>query len=216
VLFADLTCLLDPEPHDAALNMAIDEALLRTMTGPLLRIYGWERPAASFGYFGKWTEVANAWPDRDLVRRWTGGGIVPHGEDVTYTLIVPRAHPFFARSPLETYRAIHEQVAAAIGDAALALVAAPRVSAACFENPAQHDVLLDGQKVAGAAQRRTAFGLLHQGSVQLAVDRPDLFPALTEALGSRITEMSLPVEVLALATRLAAERYGTDAWTRRF
>ena len=45
MLFEKMTEVLDPEPHGAALNMAIDEALLRTATEPLLRIYRWARPA---------------------------------------------------------------------------------------------------------------------------------------------------------------------------
>jgi lipoate-protein ligase A len=93
-LFDHLCEVHDPEPHAAALNMAIDEALLRTAREPLLRIYRWARPAVSFGYFGKWADVHRAWPEREAVRRWTGGGIVPHGDDLTYSLIVPREHPF--------------------------------------------------------------------------------------------------------------------------
>src|SRR5262245_2042754 len=100
--------------------MAIDEALLHAAQAPMLRVYRWTRPAVSFGYFGRWTEVERSWPQREAVRRWTGGGIVPHGDDVTYSLIVPRAHPFCTLGPLEGYRAIHEALAAAIGDVSLA------------------------------------------------------------------------------------------------
>src|SRR2546423_1117404 len=41
-----------------------------------------------------------------------------------------------------------------------------RYSDNCFANPVRADVLLDGRKIAGAAQRRTTRGLLHQGSIQ--------------------------------------------------
>jgi hypothetical protein len=121
VLFDHLLEVHDPEPHAAALNMAIDEALLRAAREPILRIYRWEQPAVSFGYFGKWAEVQRTWPEREAVRRWTGGGIVPHGDDLTYSLIVPRAHPFALLGPLESYRAIHEALAAALGSASLRL-----------------------------------------------------------------------------------------------
>ena len=83
MIFDELTEVADPEPHDAALNMALDEVLLRRAAGPLLRVYRWARPAVSFGYFGKVADAEAAWPGREMVRRWTGGGIVPHGADVT-------------------------------------------------------------------------------------------------------------------------------------
>src|SRR5258706_594076 len=164
MIFHDLTEVLDPEPHGAALNMAIDEALLRGARGPLLRVYRWRRAALSFGYFGKYSAVAARWPGRELVRRWTGGGEVAHGADCTYTLIVPRAHAFCRLSAVESYRVIHEHIAALLG-AAVAAVAEPKVSAVCFENAVRFDVVNGARKVAGAAQRRTAHGLLHQGSI---------------------------------------------------
>ena len=200
--------VLDPDPHDAAMNMAIDETLLRAAASPTLRIYRWARPAVSFGYFGKWADAARAWPDREIVRRWTGGGIVPHGEDFTYSIIVPRAHPFFAVGPRESYRAIHECVARAIGNASLAADAAPQISAACFENPVMHDVVVADRKVAGAAQRRSKSGLLHQGSIQCTGLGAPIF-------SPRVIRRPLKPEILSEAVDLSRERYATMEWTRR-
>ena len=201
----------DPEPHDAALNMAIDETLLRTARAPTLRIYRWARAAVSFGYFGKWSDAVRAWPDREMVRRWTGGGIVPHGDDVTYSLVVPRDHPFFTVSPRESYCAIHECVARALGNASLAIAAAPQASAACFENPVQHDVLIENCKVAGGAQRRTKSGLLHQGSIQNA----GRVAALAEGFSSHRNVIALAPEIQTEAIQLAHSKYGTETWTQR-
>ncbi len=216
MLFDELTEVLDPEPHAAALNMAIDEVLLRTAAGPLLRVYRWARPAVSFGYFGRHAEVASAWPDRELVRRWTGGGVVPHGEDVTYTLVVPRGCPFFKVHPAESYRAIHEIIAALLArdgaPVALAPASAVKVSDACFENAARHDVLAGARKIAGAAQRRTRDGLLHQGSVQ---DQSRAFAErLATSLAQRVSQRALAARDLADAAALAAAKYATPQWTR--
>ena len=204
--------VLDPEPHDAAMNMAIDETLLRAATSPTLRIYRWARPAVSFGYFGKWADVVRAWPDREIVRRWTGGGVVPHGEDVTYSIIVPRAHSFFAVGPRESYRAIHECVARVIDSASLALTAAPQISVACFENPVEHDVLVANRKVAGAAQRRSKSGLLHQGSIQCVGIAAS---ALAETLSLHVFRLPLAPDILAEAIELSQDRYATEKWTLR-
>ena len=221
MLFPTLTEVLDPAPHSAALNMAIDEVLLRTAVEPLLRVYRWERPAVSFGYFGKWAEIAPVWPGRDLVRRWTGGGVVEHGEDLTYTLIVPREHPFSRLSAAESYRAIHETIARLLSVAqqplALASATATRVSSACFENAAQHDVLADGRKVAGAAQRRTRDGLLHQGSIQGVPVHDSLgAPHLCSVFSTLAQQRELTERDLALAAQLVQEKYASAAWLRRF
>src|ERR1700722_14928864 len=109
MLFEAIIEIIDPAPHAAPLNMAIDEALLHAASEPILRVYRWIRPAVSFGYFGRFDDVAEAWPGREMVRRWTGGGVVAHGEDITYTLIVPRGLPFFQNSARESYRLIHEE-----------------------------------------------------------------------------------------------------------
>lgn len=215
MLFDHLLALLDPEPHAAALNMAIDEMLLRTATRPTLRLYRWARPAISFGYFGKWAEAFAAGPDCDLVRRWTGGGIVPHGDDFTFSLIVPRTHPFFAIAPRESYCAIHQCIASALGNATLASTARPPTSAACFQNPVQHDILIAGRKVAGGAQRRTKAGLLHQGSIQEIDHATGLSAALLQLLSASHAPVPLSAEIEEQATILAREKYAGEEWMRR-
>jgi lipoyl(octanoyl) transferase len=219
VLFENLREVLDPEPHAAALNMAIDETLLAGASEPLLRLYRWKQPAVSFGYFGKHGEVAAAWPARELVRRWTGGGIVPHGDDVTYSLLVPARHPVARQGPLESYRAIHEALArwfAAKGIGASLTGGVPKVSEACFENPAPHDVLAEGHKIAGAAQRRTRSGLLHQGSIQNVRGMEQWRDALSAAFSSRVELRSISAEEIAAAEVLVESKYGREDWLRRW
>ena len=220
MLFDELTEVLDPEPHDAALNMALDEVLLGRAEGPVLRVYRWARAAVSFGYFGKVADVESAWPGREMVRRWTGGGIVPHGADVTYTLLVPRGCAFFRLGAEEAYRAIHERIAsllAAHGRAVrVAAVASAKISDACFENPVRYDLLADDGKIAGAAQRRTRAGLLHQGSVQGAALPVDFGARLAKAFASKVSGRLLADGELADARALSAKKYATDAWLRRF
>jgi lipoate-protein ligase A len=220
VLFETITVLLDPEPHGAALNMAIDEVLLHGATAPLLRLYSWSRPALSLGYFEKIADIEPTAAGRELVRRWTGGGVVLHGEDVTYTLIVPTACPFAQIPARESYRRIHEQVAFALRSAGvetqLAAQTAAKVSSGCFENPAEADLLAGSRKIAGAAQRRTRAGLLHQGSVLGPFSRGALAASLRLAFAPTADERPLTSAELSAATQLASERYATEAWLRRF
>ena len=219
MIFDELTEVLDPEPHDAALNMALDEVLLGRATGPVLRVYRWARPAVSFGYFGKVADVEAAWPGREMVRRWTGGGIVPHGADVTYTLLVPRGCAFFRIGAAESYRTIHEGIAGLLAEQGqavrMAAAAGAKISDACIENPARYDLLTEGEKVAGAAQRRTRAGLLHQGSVQSAALPADFGSRLAKAFASKVCGRLLAEEELAEARELSAKKYATEAWLRR-
>ena len=99
-LFADLALHHGERLHSAAMNMSIDEALLETATIPTIRFYGWRSPALSFGYFGKFSDVAIYANERDLVRRWTGGGIVFHGDDLTYSIVIPASDPVFSESSI--------------------------------------------------------------------------------------------------------------------
>ena len=220
MLVEKITEVLDPEPHGAALNMAIDEVLLRTAREPLLRIYRWARRAISFGYFEKFAELNAVEPGWEMVRRWTGGGVVVHGEDLTYTLIVPADHAFARVPARESYRRIHECIGDALRAAGvetqLAAATAAKVSGGCFENPAESDVLADDEKIAGAAQRRTRWGLLHQGSIQRIVIAENLAVRLAHAFANDIGTRPLNANELAAARELAAEKYATDAWLRRF
>ena len=170
-IFAKLEICRDATPRAAAVNMAIDEALLETAKVPSIRFYRWNSPALSFGYFGKFADVANYAPRRDLVRRWTGGGIVFHGDDLTYSIVIPANDPAFSESSMLIYEKIHCALCSALlanGERAELAPVAGVVDAgaaiidhgySCFANPVRADVMVNGRKVAGAAQRRTRAGL---------------------------------------------------------
>ena len=228
-LFASLEVIDDLQPHDASLNMAVDEALLDHLADtPVLRIYRWQRSAVSFGYFDQAEAVTARYPGRDLVRRWTGGGTVEHGQDFTYSLLVPRTHALTAFRAGESYRVLHEVVGTALAAAGshppvlkgsrLATGSVER-SRACFTNPVQFDLLLANDKIAGAAQRRTRRGWLHQGSIQLVDGAPGIYERLRQtlpaALGAKIRLRATSPGEEADARALTRRKYGTDAWLRR-
>jgi lipoate-protein ligase A len=209
----------DLEPMSAALNMAVDEALLENTTSPVLRFYRWRGPSLSFGYFGVYADVADQRDQREIVRRWTGGGIVPHGNDVTYSIILPASHPFFARSSLEIYSELHEAIRRALQqsgiDALLANAAAPKVSEDCFANAVRADVISQGRKIAGAAHRRARAGLLHQGSIQLD-NLPGRFKEdLARIICDRFERRTLSADVIERAAVIAAAKYGAREWLMR-
>ena len=214
----ELNVIGKTEPLSAPMNMAVDEALVDLATAPTLRVYGWRAPSLSFGYFGRYSHVAGEAESREIVRRWTGGGIVLHGEDLTYSLVLPRAHMAHAQSSRAIYSGVHaaiQRALAAVAPVSLADQDAPKISDACFANPVVADVLLDGRKIAGAAQRRTRAGLLHQGSIQYDQLPGDFADAFASALCDRFRHLELPSDVLARAERLASEKYAAAAWLHR-
>ena len=245
--------------RSVAMNMAIDEALLETPTVPSIRFYRWNSPALSFGYFGKFADVADYADKRDLVRRWTGGGIVFHGEDLTYSIVIPVNDPAFAESSMSIYAAIHAALCNALNidgqraelapvacvvDAGTAIagrghdllscshapVARPTADRPtyddgpqgrgcsrhlCFANPVSADVMIDGRKIAGAAQRRTRAGLLHQGSIQRVDFGNGLAERFARELSANCVGRKLDDDILNRAHEIAARKYETKDWLRR-
>ncbi len=208
--------------RDGAGNMAVDEALLplaESLSGPVLRFYRWDRPTLSFGYFLSEQEARAALrPGESLIRRWTGGGLVHHENAFTWTLVVPHGDPFCRIRPAESYGILHQALARALTGGGIHPVAvisaeAPAPSAGlCSEAPAPGDVLWQGRKIAGAGQRRTRLGLLHQGVVFLKeTDLPAGFPALlASALAGKITTFVPPRDWSP-----STGRYTDPAWNHR-
>jgi lipoate-protein ligase A len=232
-IFAALDVYHDHKPRSAAMNMAIDEALLEYARIPLIRFYRWQSPALSFGYFGRFTDVASYQSERDLVRRWTGGGIVFHGEDLTYSLVIPTSDTAFAESSPSIYEKIHQALCDALSEAGQPAVVAAGADRGpgsatvaartgisdagytCFANPVRADVMIDGRKIAGAAQRRTRHGLLQQGSIQ-GIDLADsLTEQFAQTLSTKCRERKVDEKILNRARELAEQKYGAQSWLRK-
>jgi lipoyl(octanoyl) transferase len=231
-LFDELIVIDDPTPRPGSLNMAIDEVLLRSGRSAILRYYRWNKPAISFGYFVTFTEARAAAGDRVMVRRWTGGGIVPHGQDLTYSLIIPANDPAFAKTSQSIYENVHRDLCCALmterekGEFAPVAALYERRNETqstgidrryndCFASPVYADVMEDGRKIAGAAQRKTRGGLLHQGSIQRENLNEKFRSIFSKLLAKRIIINNIEIDTLSAAEELALAKYATEAWLRR-
>src|SRR5882724_2282408 len=128
LLFMNIWFLLNSGRCDSAFNMALDEALLEAVSRlgkPVLRFYGWTEPAASFGYFQKYSEVERATHLRPLIRRPTGGGLVPHDADWTYSAVFPPGHEWYLLKAEESYRRIHDWLRLAFAELKVETALAP-------------------------------------------------------------------------------------------
>jgi len=204
--------------------MALDEALLLHATRPTLRFYSWVEPAATFGYFQKYEEVAKATQLRPLIRRCTGGGIVPHDHDWTYSLVFPAGTAWFALKAEASYQRVHEWVCESFRrqeqPAKLADCCHASTPGSCFSGFEKHDVLLGDRKIAGAAQRRVRSGLLIQGSIQPPEDsgRSDWEREFTSEAEKRFAVGWEEVNeelFRASAQSLERDKYRRDDYNRR-
>jgi lipoate-protein ligase A len=218
VIFREMELWFDPLARDGPQAMAVDEWLLERAANPVLRIYRWDGDWGSVGYFGKLEEAKAQLSGLELVRRWTGGGIVDHRADWTYSLIVPRGCEVARMKGGESYRAIHEillRVLRAEGADPGLSPSKGKSGGLCFENPVEFDVMDSaGDKLAGAAQRRGKLGLLHQGSVATAGDsrlRGELF---AEKLAESWWESEIHVDDSRVAG-IVALKYGCKEWLQR-
>jgi lipoate-protein ligase A len=221
--------LLNSGQGDAAFNMALDEALLEAMPrlqAPVLRFYGWTEPAATFGYFQKYSEVVAATKLRPLIRRPTGGGIVPHDADWTYSAIFPAGHEWHSLKAEESYRRIHDWLRLAFAELKIETELAPcckkTLPGQCFVGYEKYDLLWHGKKIAGAAQRRNKLGLLIQGSIQpplLSLARADFESAMRGVAEKHFLvawrELFPDAEPHNLAVKLAREKFSQSCYNQR-
>jgi lipoate-protein ligase A len=222
--------LIRSGPLDPALNLALDEALLRAGT-PTLRLYAWDPPGLSLGYFQRTAEFECP-PGYRLVRRPTGGGAIAHTGELTISWIGRR------RRVDDAYAVVNGMVAAAV--ARLGVETAPgsgEPSAApaglCFDEHTRYDLMVGGRKLFGSAQRRGGDCFLLHGTLVL---RPNPLAAgaisLEEAFGRPVPRTEIEEHVIAAAPwdlvaapptpqewqaaeRLVEDRYANDSWTHR-
>lgn len=183
---------LDPEAV-----MAKDASLLEQLNPagrPMIHFYEWSVPCLTFGYFTdparhldlKALEAAGL----HLARRPTGGGIIFHLTDFAFSVLIPANHPAFSHNTLENYALVNRFVALAISELAPstpdlheeALCTKGEAPSFCMAKPTPFDLVIEGKKVGGAAQRRTKKGLLHQASLSLC---PPPFELLGKVLRDR-------------------------------
>jgi lipoate---protein ligase len=183
--------ILDSGKASAEANMCLDKKLLSELGSrkkALLHFYDWETESATYGFFLNPKEHLNLEGVKKrslaLARRPTGGGIVFHLWDLAFSVLVPASSPFFSSNTLDNYRFVNTAVLKAVGEflnpaQPLTLTGDDepaldrQCQRFCMAQPTKYDVLLSGRKIAGAAQRKTKEGFLHQGTIALVMPPRD-------------------------------------------
>ena len=192
--------VLDTGSASAAVNMAIDEAILLEHAAgrvpPTLRFYGWQPAAVSLGYFqpaaAEIDLAACCEAGIDVVRRLTGGRAVLHDAEVTYSLVVRETEPSVPPTITASYLHFSEGLRNGLERMGVAAqVNMPRAaygqvkrrsasSAACFDAPAHYEITVAGRKLVGSAQVRKQGVILQHGSLLLQF-RPEVLAGILRA-----------------------------------
>lgn len=213
-LFADLD-VIDDGARPALWQMQRDSEIIENLAKlekPLLRLYEWQSPSITYGYFID--PATSLWLDQhafELARRPTGGGILFHVHDFAFSVAIPKSHPKFSQNVLENYRFINEAVLKAV----LALQSEHQFSLEqqkaeglfpqfCMATPTRYDLLLNGLKIGGAAQRKTREGFLHQGSIFLS-------PPPWDALKAVLKEGHASIDAMKQASSSLYAHKASDA-----
>jgi lipoate-protein ligase A len=201
--------------------MAADETLLRSAVDgrASLRFYGWSEVTLSLGYFQP-EAVRREFPrlaELPCVRRPTGGATLVHHHEVTYCLALPanvagpRASPWLSRvhgiivealHPFGINASLHEGAEARLGPVL------------CFLDHTPGDVLLNGSKIVGSAQRRRHGALLQHGAILLAQSpfTSDL-PGLRELAGIDLAPTDCVASVLITLARETKWQLQDEQWS---
>lgn len=173
--------LIDTGIGSAAWNMAVDEALLdayREYEMPVFRLYGWEK-ALSFGRFSKPQSCLDLerveQEQLPCVRRLSGGGVLVHGNDLSYTLVLSRRalHP---KGVKENYRYWCRFLIRLYGKIGLLAQFAQDAGAEysrseiCLAGHEPSDILIGGKKMGGNAQRYTSRALFQHGTIPISLE----------------------------------------------
>lgn len=195
--------LLETGFQDAGTNMAIDEAILFTAEKGFstLRLYGWRPPAFSCGYSQKIEQEIDGQKCKELgidcVKRISGGGVVFHCNELTYSLVAPA--DFFSARVLDSFKIICRPIFAIYKKLGLKPQFAidffgdkkmKRFSPFCLSSCSPYDIIVDGKKIGGNAQRRKKGIIFQHGFIPLTLDL-SLISVLLKRQISNIETISL-------------------------
>jgi len=188
-------------PMDGIRNMAIDAALLDDVansatTRTVVRFYAWLSPTISLGRNQQTDKAVDsdycAANGIEIVHRPTGGRAVLHDDELTYAVISNDTNSF-GDTIYGNYKRVSEALCLGYNRLGVPAVLAPEtrklprlangVDPPCFLSPSRYELMVQGRKIAGSAQRRVRQSFLQHGSMPITCSRETLARA-TRMTGS--------------------------------
>ncbi len=177
--------LIINSPNPGAWNMAVDEAILESVSAKTqpstLRLYDWHPYTLSLGHAQPFADVdlptlqAHSW---DVVRRPTGGRAILHADELTYSICAPEDDAHVSGNILESYRLLSTGLLKALEIAGIQADSKPKdvhekraaTNPVCFQYPSDYEITYHGKKLIGSAQARRNHGVLQHGAIPLFGD----------------------------------------------
>jgi len=252
--------LIIDAPAQGAWNMAVDQALLLTAEQSAqvtLRFYRWDSATLSLGYFQKLTdrEQHPGSIQCPVVRRASGGGAIVHDQELTFSLAFPSDNRWSKKNN-DLYRSVHGCIVSTLqsfgvdaslyektikdADDARAVDSSDAGSPnpfLCFQRRTDGDIILNGHKVGGSAQRRVKSAILQHTSLLLRkslaaqelagiedlsgvnLDESVLISDLVERLSNTLLvafkPAKLTLEQKEMAEKIVDEKFGNSAWLEK-
>ena len=178
---------IDTGPCSANYNMALDEAIATVVrkdsAPPTLRLYGWDVPSVSIGYFQKTNDIDIDYcieKQIPIVRRPTGGRAILHNLELTYSFSAKTSHGIFSKGLLDSYKKISYALSLSLTKCGFS----PGImmnrktlnysSPLCFQSASYGEITISNKKIIGSAQKRWTDGLLQQGSIPYIIDKDEM------------------------------------------
>jgi len=179
-------------------NMATDESLLKNFENddlPILRLYTWDENSSTIGISQNIESYDFLENQKEKVaKRITGGGILFHGHDISYSLIIPthilstlsikKSYEYICQFILNFYKNLDLDVCYAKDNEKIKL----SKSEFCQVGFEAYDILVNGQKIGGNAQRRTKKAIFQHGSIPLVATKGNSFD---EKLGISLEDIGI-------------------------
>lgn len=226
--------IFESREFDVYQHMAADEILCSLPEKYMLRFFNWQGFGITYGYSQRAAQVEQAVKNAGknincITRRPTGGGMVFHEDDITFSFIFPSPELMF--EPNKTYEKLHSAINKKYAECGeiFSLMSEKTKSyavnspaMACFSKPVNLDILYNGTKVLGGALRKFGSRMLYQGSFQApkARERKNFHQmvisnALAEAFNIKWEVKNFTSHMTNAAEKLAKEKYSTQAWNFR-
>lgn len=189
------------EQKTAQENMAIDDALLSSFNNgdlPILRLYTWDNSftvgiSQDFSNYNFCKEFKG-----NHAKRITGGGVLFHGHDLSYSLVIPvdlldgfnikESYENICKFIINFYKKLNLDAMYAKDNLDVQLAK----SEYCQVGFEAYDILANGIKIGGNAQRRTKKAIFQHGSIPVkGVEKGNTF---STQIGSTLEDFDLHLE----------------------
>ena len=181
---------IDSPANSGQFNMDFDKQMLDDYVsckiGPTFRVYQWDSPTISLGRFQQAEQTLfldNCESDGvRFVQRMTGGGAIYHSpNEITYSLVchdsqigeglaVKQTYKVLCGFIIEFYKRLGLEAHFAVDIIDKNVEALGVKSMLCFAAKEEYDIVINGYKIGGNAQKRVKHIIFQHGSIPIKFD----------------------------------------------